>query len=379
MVILGAPNINIITRMESRTEMEIQHTALTIAALLIAWLPAGAMEPAPEVTVVLGSLSPDEGGDANAAKSPLKAPFGVDFDRAGNMIIVELTGSRVHRLAKDGGLATIAGDGSMAYGGDGGPAAMATFNGMHNLAITPSDDILIADSWNHCIRKIDAKSGLITTIAGTGEAGFSGDGGPAAKAKFDYVMCITLSPDAGRLHVADLKNRRIRVINMKTGIVDTVAGNGEKGVPADGAVARTSPLVDPRAVAADAEGTVYVLERGGHALRAVKPDGAIHTVAGTGQRGFRDGPALEAQLNSPKHICLDAAGNVYIADDANQAVRKYDPRSKTLTTVAGRGVGKPPVQLKNPHGVCIQNGTLYVVDMGNNRILRVDGATSSRH
>ena len=356
--------------------MRIQHIALTVVTLLIAWLPVGAMEPAPEVTVVVGSLSPDEGGNANAAKSPLDAPFGVDFDRAGNMVIVELAGSRVHRLAKDGGLATIAGDGSMAYGGDGGPAAKATFNGMHNVAITPSGDILIADSWNHCVRKIDAKSGLITTIAGTGAPGFGGDGGPATKAGFDYVMCITLSPDAGRLHIADLKNRRIRVIDMKTGIVDTVAGNGEQGVPADGAVARTSPLVDPRAVAADADGTVYVLERGGHALRAVTPDGTIRTVAGTGQRGFRDGPALEAQLNSPKHICLDAAGNVYIADDANEAIRKYDPRSKTLTTVVGRGVGKPAVQLSKPHGVCIENGTLYVVDMGNNRILRVDGATS---
>ena len=359
--------------------MRIQHIALTAVALLIAWLPAVAIQPAPQVTVVVGSLSPDEGGDASAARSPLVAPFGVDFDRAGNMVIVELAGSRVHRLAKNGRLTTIAGDGSMAYGGDGGPAAKATFNGMHNVAITPSDEILIADSWNHCVRKIDAQSGLITTIAGTGAAGFSGDGGPAVKATFDYVMCITLSPDAGRLHVADLKNRRIRVIDMKTGIVDTVAGNGEKGVPADGAVARTSPLVDPRAVAADADGTLYVLERGGHALRAVKPDGTIHTVAGTGQRGFRDGPALEAQLGSPKHICLDTAGNVYIADDANQAIRKYDPRRKMLTTVIGRGVGRPPVQLKNPHGVCIENGTLYVVDMGNNRILRVEGAIASRH
>ncbi len=358
--------------------MKTQYAVIVVVLLLITLLPVQATEPSPEITVLIGNLLSDEGGNAAQPESPLKSPFGVDFDRAGDMIIVELAGSRVHRFAKGGRLTTIAGNGSMAYGGDGGPAVKATFNGMHNVAVMPSGDILIADSWNHCVRRIDAESGVISTFAGTGEAGFGGDGGPAAKAAFDYVMCITLSPDNRRLHVADLKNRRIRVIDMKTGIVDTVAGNGKKGVPDDGTVARTSPLVDPRAVASDAEGNVYVLERGGHALRAVRPDGTIRTIAGTGQRGFRDGPALEAQLNSPKHICLDAAGNVYIADDANKAIRKYDPRNKTLTTVVGRGVGKPAVELNKPHGVCIENGTLYVVDMGNDRILRVEGVTASR-
>jgi sugar lactone lactonase YvrE len=130
--------------------------------------------------------------------------------------------------------------------------------------------------------------------------------------------------------------------------------------------------VDPRAVAVDSRHQVYILERGGHALRVVTRDGRIRTVAGTGERGYADGPALEAQLNSPKHLCVDAHDNVFIADDQNRAIRKYDPENRTLTTVLGRGVGDPPVQLSRPHGVCIEGGTLYVVDTGNNRILRVD-------
>ncbi|MEZ6147735.1 MAG: hypothetical protein R3B91_20365 [Planctomycetaceae bacterium] len=154
-----------------------------------------------------------------------------------------------------------AGDGSRTYTGDGGPAANATFNAMHNLAIAKSDDIYIADSWNNCIRKIDAKTGIITTFAGTGESGFSGDGGPANEATFTYVMCITFSPDERYLDIADINNHRVRRIDMATNIVTTIAGNGEKGVPTDGAIAMESPLVDPRAVTSDEEGNVYILER----------------------------------------------------------------------------------------------------------------------
>lgn len=325
----------------------------------------------PNLSIVVGSLSQAEGGAADAV-SPLKSPFGVDFDSQGNMIIVELEGGRVHRLSADGQFTTIAGDGSKSYQGDGGPAAKATFNGMHNVAVTPSGDIYIADSWNHCIRKIDAESGIISTFAGTGEAGFSGDDGPADKAKFDFIMCISLNASNDALYVADLKNRRIRKIDLKTNLVDTVAGNGEKGVPKDGADATKSPLVDPRAVTVDSHGVVYILERGGHALRAVTPNGKIQTVAGTGKNGYRDGPALEAQFGSPKHVCVDDNDNVYIADDLNKAIRKYNPRTETVTTVVGRGHGTPAVELLHPHGVCFDQGALHVVDTGNDRIFRAD-------
>ena len=244
---------------------------------------------------------------------------------------------------------------------------MATFNGMHNVAVTPGGDVYISDSWNHCIRRIDRGS-VITTIAGTGEPGFSGDGGPATSAKFDYVMCITLNHANDKLLVADLRNRRIREVNLESGRVRTVAGNGKKGVPKDGAKAIESPLVDPRAVCSDAKGNIYVLERGGHALRVVRPNGLVFTVAGDGQRGDTDGPAMKARFNSPKHICVGPDQNVIIADDGNALIKKYTPRSGQVTTLLGRG----KIKLSKPHGVCWERGNLYVVDTGHNRILRLN-------
>ena len=316
-------------------------------------------------------------GEARAnAKKPkpgkLDSPFGIDFDAAGNMFIVELSGGRVHKLDPAGTFTTIAGDGSKAYSGDGGPAGEATFNGMHNVAVTPAGDIYIADSWNHCIRKIDGKTGIITTFAGIGKAGFIGDGGPAAKAAFDFLMCISFNSTHDKIYAADLKNRRIRVIDLKTGIINTVAGNGEKGVPRDGDLATNSPLVDPRAVAADSKGNIYVLERSGHVLRVVTPDGKIRTVVGTGKRGDSVGPALEAELNSPKHLAVDLADNVIIADEQNKRICKYDPRQGTLTAILGSGVAKPNRGLSLPHGVCVhKDGSIYIVDTGHHRIIRL--------
>jgi DNA-binding beta-propeller fold protein YncE len=347
-----------------------RHSAILWASLPI-WLLglcAGHAEE-PEIRVVVGSFLPEENARVTPEPSPLKSPFGVDFDRQGNMWIVELEGGRVHRRSLDGELALIAGDGSQGYKGDGERASAATFNGMHNVAVTPAGDVYIADSWNNCVRMIDKDTGVISTLAGTGEAGFSGDGGPAKKAKFDYVMCVTLNPSHTKLYLADLSNHRIRVIDLKTGVVSTVAGNGQAGVPEDGARAIESPLVDPRAVAVDSQERVYVLERAGHALRMVTPAGLIRTVAGTGQPGAGDGPANTAELNSPKHLCVDSEDNVYIADEANHLIRLYDIRQGTLSTVLGAGQGRPAVRLSHPHGVCFREGTLFVVDSGNNRIL----------
>jgi hypothetical protein len=237
--------------------------------------------------------------------------------------------------------------------------------------VTADDRLLIADSWNHCVRRVDLETLRTGTFAGTGAGGFSGDGGPSGSAKFNFIMCIELSVDGKTLHVADLKNRRIRNIDLETGLVRTVAGNGRKKVPKDGALAVESPLVDPRAVTSDAAGKLYILERSGNALRAVGADGVIRTVAGTGRKGFRDGEALQALFGSPKHICCDPGGNVYIADDANKAIRKFNPKTRRVSTVLGRGFGDPKIRLERPHGVRWHKGHLYVADTGHNRILRI--------
>ena len=142
-----------------------------------------------DVTLVYGSWNPGEGGAVVTRPNPLKQPFGVDFDAKGNMFIAELGGGRVLRLSPDNILTTIAGDGSKSYKGDGGPAKAATFNGMHNVAVTPAGEVFISDSWNFCVRKIDAK-GIISTVVGTGKRGYGGDGGSLRKAAFTYTMCI---------------------------------------------------------------------------------------------------------------------------------------------------------------------------------------------
>jgi sugar lactone lactonase YvrE len=325
-----------------------------------------------------------QGSDGTpAALAKLVTPFGVDFDKAGNLYFVEFTGQRVRRIDTRGILTTIAGTGQKGTGGDGGPALRAEFNAMHSLAIAANGDIYLADTWNYRVRKIDAKSGIISTVAGTGQKGFAGDGGPASQAQFGGIYCLAFDLTGERLHLADLDNRRIRAISLKTGIVNTVAGNGQRGVPADGSDAKSSPLVDPRAVAVDAQDNVYILERSGHALRVVDPSGMIRTVVGTGKPGADGdgGDGRQARLNGPKHLCVDREGNVVIADTENHLIRKYLPREGRMVRVAGTGakgtagVGGPPEQaeLNQPHGVSVDfSGILYIADSSNNRILKIE-------
>ena len=257
------------------------------------------------------------------------------------------------------------------YAGDGGSVSEAEFNGPHNCVVTADDRLLIADSWNHCVRQVDLETLQVDDDCGNRSRRVLGRLGAARSATFNFVMCIALDPGKRTLHIADLKNLRIRNMDLESGRIETVAGNGQKAVPLDGSVAKESSLVDPRAVASDARGNLYILERNGNALRVVRPDGTIHTVAGNGEQGFRDGAALQAQFGSPKHISCDPEGNVYIADDVNGAIRKYDPDTGQVSTVLGRGYGDPKITLEHPHGVCWHAGWLYVVDTGHSRILRL--------
>jgi len=318
---------------------------------------------------------------AGAKEGELRLPFGVVLDKAGNAIIVEFGGHRVLKVDAKGAITTIAGSGQRGFAGDGGPALEASFNSMHSLALAANGDLYLADTLNHRVRKVD-KKGVVTTFAGTGKEGFGGDGGPAVKADFNGIYCIAFAPRDTALFVVDLENRRVRAIHMRTGKVITMAGNGKRGVPEDGADARKAPLVDPRAVAVDSKGKVYILERSGHALRVVDTEGKIRTVAGTGKAGNAGdgGPALKAQFNGPKHLCIDGDDNVIIADTENHVIRKYLPREGKIVRVAGtgqkgnKGVGGPPdkCQLTQPHGVYVSaKGVLYIADSGNNRVLRI--------
>jgi sugar lactone lactonase YvrE len=344
-------------------------------------LAATAASDAARVTLVAGGGTGGDGSPARMAK--LNGPFGVAFDRSGTVYFVEFAGNKVRKIDARGIVTTIAGTGEPGDGGDGGPGPRAKLNNPHSLALAPDGSLYIADTGNNRVRCLNLKSGIITTVAGTGVKGYSGDGGPGTAAQFGSVYCVALDRGAQNLYIADLDNRRIRVLRLKSGVVETVAGNGERGVPMDGADARSSPLVDPRAVAVDSRGSVYVLERSGHALRVVDRRGKIRTVAGTGQRGFSGdgGEARLATMNGPKHLCIDAGDNVLIADTENHVIRKYLPREGRIIRVAGTGrkgaagLDGPPEQaeLSQPHGVFFDpRGRLHIADSSNDRILRID-------
>ncbi len=315
------------------------------------------------------------GGADTPAESQLREPFGVEFNSAGDAFVIEMAkGNRLLRLdSKTGALTHVAGQSTPGDSGDGGPALRAQFNGPHNLAVHPDGRVFISDTWNGRIRVYEPATGLVTSLAGYGV--------PAAQGRANGPYCVALNPAGTHLFIADL--RRIHALDLATGQLAVIAGNGEKGIPADGVLATAAPLVDPRAVAVDRHGHVYILERNGHALRVVTPDGRIRTVVNAaGKKGATGdgGDALLATLNGPKHLCIDRDDSVLIADAENNLIRRYVPATGKILRVAGTGkkgaagLDGPPesAELARPHGVTVhRDGTLYITDSYNDRILKI--------
>jgi DNA-binding beta-propeller fold protein YncE len=323
-----------------------------------------------------------------AGADKLAEPFSVDFDAQGKLYGVEFTPSNQVFEARDGKIHAISGvRWNSGTKGAQPPApakakdlAPAVFNGIHDIAVAPDGSIYVADTFQHRIVRLDPKTHAATAFAGTGEAGFAGDGAPAAQAKFNSPFCCSLSPDGKTMVIADLGNARVRRIDLATNRIETIAGNGKRGIPEAGSPALTAPLNGPRATCVAKDGTIYIVQREGHSLIALK-EGKVKTVVNVaGKKGGAgdNGPAAEAQLNGPKYICMDAKGRVLIVDTENHAIRAYDPSKQTLETVVGT-LGKAGAkiapdwagtQLKRPHGARIgPDGKLYVSDSENNRVL----------
>lgn len=349
-------------------------TLLALAAVLSA-LPIHA-----EVEVVAG----------DAKTGLVSEPFSVAFDPQGVMHGVEFTKSnRIFRVV-DGKVEFVAGVEYNAEGSskissgdvhDGSDPMKAVFHGMHDIQIMSDGIAIIGDSFHHRVRRMDLKTGAVSTIAGMGDRGFGGDEGPATEAKFNITMTACLSPDEKRVYIADIGNHRTRMVDLESGLVTTVAGNGLKEMPKDGDAALEAAMGDTRAVTQAADGTLYVLLRGGNALVEVK-GGKVRTVVNaSGKRGYSGdgGPALKATMNGPKYVAMDPQGRVLIADAENHCIRRYDPKTETIALIAGT----PPTAssklgdtllmtgLKRPHGVRIgPDGMIYVCDTYNNRVLR---------
>ncbi|MCI0625496.1 MAG: hypothetical protein L0387_28270 [Acidobacteria bacterium] len=326
-----------------------------------------------------------DGSESTARGAKFVEPFAVAFDSQGNWYVCEHKGERIVRIDTSGNASILAGTGTPGYSGDGKAAREATMFDPHGIVIASGQQIFVADTRNHCIRRIDLKTGMISTLAGTGKAGYLGDGGPAIKAEFNGTFAIDVDRRGRNLYVADLGNRRIRRIDLQSGIVTTIAGNGEKGVPQDGSVASASPLADPRAVAVDSKGNVYVLERGGNALRVVDGKGKVRTLiapASSISSTHSTVAKIEPDLNGPKHLCVDRHDKVIIADAENHLIRTYDPKTGKTMTIAGTGQSGKEIatndplktQLNRPHGVFVHpSGALYISDSYNHRILKLTG------
>jgi DNA-binding beta-propeller fold protein YncE len=336
------------------------------------------------ITTAVGTGERGFAGDGGPAKHALlNGPFDVGFDAEGNLYFSDTFNHRIRRVdARTGIISTCAGLGEAGYSGDGGPATRARFNEPYGIAIDKAANVYIADRHNHCVRRVDATSGVITTFAGNGAAMFSGDGGPASRAGMVEPNGLALDPAHGRLFIADVADHRVRVVDLATRIISTFAGTGEAQHSGDGGRATAAGVFGARAVKVAADGTVYILERQGSTLRAVDPrTGIITTIAGTGARGYSgdDGPALAATFDAPKELATDREGNLLIVDTENHAIRQVDIRSGTVVTIVGgrqggEGDGGPAgaASLDRPHGAAVAaDGSIYIGDTNNHRIRKV--------
>jgi streptogramin lyase len=322
---------------------------------------------------------PDNGESGLAHQTNIGEPFGVEFGPDGALYIAEVANHRIRRLdLRTNKLTTVAGCGVAGYAGDGGPATKAKLNEPYEVRFDKFGNMFFVEMKNHIIRRVDSQTGKVSTIAGTGQPGYSGDGGPALKAKMKNPHSIALDED-GNIFVADIGNHRIRRIDMRTGVIESIAGNGERKMPHEDQQARDTPILGPRALFIEGS-TMWIALREGHSVWQLNlKQGNLLHVAGTGERGYGGdgGLACDATFDGPKGIAVGPQGHIYVVDTENQAIRKIDTMTESISTIAGNGQlgstgdggSATEAQLARPHGVCVgEDGAIYIGDTINNRV-----------
>jgi len=335
--------------------------------------PTPVYAASPAVTTLIGT------GVAGYSDQQVNNPYGLVIGPDEALYFCDLDNQRIRRFdLKTRRTVTIAGNGARAYTGDGGPATAAALNMPHELQFDAAGNLYIAERDNHVVRRVDAKTQVITTLAGTGTPGFSGDGGPAVRAQLRQPHSIAVHPDGRRLLVCDIGNHRVRQIDLATGLIEPFGGTGERQPTHEGAPISSAPLNGPRTITFDHAGNLYLALREGNAIYRV--DGqrmTIHHVAGTGAQGYAGdgGQAQLAQLAGPKGLAWSQDA-LYVADTESHTIRKIDLKNGIIQTVLGtgqRGDGPEPEPLQcalaRPHGVLVDaRGVLYVGDSEAHRI-----------
>lgn len=318
------------------------------------------------------------GDGGPAVKAQLNDPTGIVRGRDGALYICDTGNHRIRKVTRDGEITTVAGTGEAGWSGDGGPAIAAKLNEPYEVRCDAVGNLFWVERLSHTVRRRDVKTGIVGTVAGNGTAGFSGDGGPATNAQLSEPHSIGLDK-AGDLYIADVRNHRIRKVDMKAGTISTFAGTGERKPTPDGARFADAPLHGPRALDFDKDGNLWLALREGNAiLKLDLARGTVFHIAGNGGKGFtgNGGPAKEAALNGPKGLSVPPNGNVYVADTENHAIRMIDVRKGTLLLVAGTGArgdgpdGNPlQCQLARPHGIFVDSdGSVFIGDSETHRV-----------